>query len=172
MTKGKAREAARALLEIMPLVMRTVAAELRAAGELPAPAHFPLLHILSEHPRTLSELAALRGVSLPSMSNSVTTLVDRGWVRRVTPGADRRVVMLEVTPGGRAALDRVAKAAEVHLADVLVAARRTRPPAASGGPGRHAAGVRRRRHSSRQAASGSPGRAVEFISCGGNTWAG
>jgi hypothetical protein len=27
--------------------------------------------------------------------------------------------MLEVTPGGRAALDRVAKAAEVHLANVL-----------------------------------------------------
>ncbi len=119
MTKGKAREAARALLEVMPLVMRTVAAELRAAGELPAPAHFPLLHILSEHPRTLSELAAFRGVSLPSMSSSVTTLVGRGWIKRVTPGADRRVVMLEVTPGGRAALDRVAKAAEVHLANVL-----------------------------------------------------
>ena len=45
----------------MPLVMRTVAAELRAAGELPAPAHFPLLHVLSERPRTLSELAALPG---------------------------------------------------------------------------------------------------------------
>lgn len=119
MTKGKARETARALLEVMPLVMRTVAAELRAAGELPAPAHFPLLHLLNERPHTLSELAAFRGVSLPSMSSSVTTLVGRGWVRRVTPGADRRVVMLEVTPGGRAALDRVAKAAERHIADVL-----------------------------------------------------
>jgi DNA-binding MarR family transcriptional regulator len=119
MTKSQARHAARALLEVMPLVMRTVAAELRAAGELPAPAHFPLLHMLSEHPRTLSELAAFRGVSLPSMSSSVTTLVGRGWIKRLTPGTDRRVVMLEVTPGGRAALDRVAKAAEVHLANVL-----------------------------------------------------
>ena len=119
MTRGKAREAARALLEVMPLVMRTVAAELRAAGELPAPAHFPLLHLLSEQPRTLSELAAFRSVSLASMSSSVTTLVAKGWVRRVTPGADRRVVVLEVTPGGRAALDRVARAAEQHIADVL-----------------------------------------------------
>ena len=84
MTKLKAREAARTLLEVMPLVMRTVAAELRAAGELPAPAHFPLLHMLSEQPRTLSELAAFRGVSLPSMSSSVTTLVARGWIRRVS----------------------------------------------------------------------------------------
>lgn len=119
MTKSQARQAARTLLEVMPLVMRTVAAELRAAGELPAPAHFPLLHMLSEHPRTLSQLAAFRGVSLPSMSSSVTTLVTRGWVRRVAPGGDRRVMMLEVTPGGRAALDRVAKAAEGHIADVL-----------------------------------------------------
>jgi DNA-binding MarR family transcriptional regulator len=119
MTKGQARDAARALLEVMPLVMRTVAAELRAAGELPAPAHFPLLHLLSEQPRTLSELAAFRGVSLPSMSSSVATLVGKGWIRRVTPDTDRRVVMLEVTPGGRAALERVARAAERHLAEVL-----------------------------------------------------
>ena len=119
MTKSQARQAARTLLEVMPLVMRTVAAELRAAGELPAPAHFPLLHMLSEHPRTLSELAAFRGVSLPSMSSSVAVLVGRGWVRRVTPGADRRVVMLEVTAGGRAALDRVARSAERHIAEVL-----------------------------------------------------
>jgi DNA-binding MarR family transcriptional regulator len=119
MTKGKAREAARTLLEVMPLVMRTVAAELRAAGELPAPAHFPLLHMLREQPRTLSELAAFRGVSLPSMSSSVTTLVGKGWIRRVTPGSDRRVVMLEVTAGGRAALDRVARCAEQQIAAVL-----------------------------------------------------
>jgi DNA-binding MarR family transcriptional regulator len=119
MTRIQARDTARKLLEVMPLVMRTVAAELRAAGELPAPAHFPLLHMLSEHPRTLSELAAFRGVSLPSMSSSVTTLVGRGWVRRTAPQADRRVVMLEMTAGGRAALDRVARCAERHLAEVL-----------------------------------------------------
>jgi len=75
--------------------------------------------MLSEQPRTLSELAAFRGVSLPSMSSSVTTLVGKGWIRRVTPEGDRRIVMLEVTPGGRAALDRVARAAEQHIADVL-----------------------------------------------------
>ena len=119
MTRTQARDTARTLLEVMPLVMRTVAAELRSDGELPAPAQFPLLHMLSEHPRTLSELAAFRGVSLPSMSSSVTTLVGRGWVRRTAPQADRRVVMLEMTAGGRAALDRVVRSAERHLADVL-----------------------------------------------------
>ena len=144
MTRERAHETARELLEIMPLVMRTVLAGLRAAGELPAPAHFPLLMTLAEEARTITELAELRGVSLPTMSNSITALVQRGWARRVTseslpssealparvkprrPGAhpadrrkDRRVVLVEVTASGRAALERVARAAEQHVAAVL-----------------------------------------------------
>src|SRR4051812_37015812 len=138
MTRVQARESARELLEIVPLVMRTVAAELRAAGELPAPAHFGLLSILSDRPRMLTELASIQGVSLPTMSNSITAMVDRGWVKRGTPdegdrrgglvegagsgeGGDRRVIMIEVTATGKAALERVARAAEAHLAEALVA---------------------------------------------------
>jgi len=118
-TDSAARQAARELLQIVPLVMRSVAAELRAAGELPAPAHFGLLMHLREQPRTLTELAQHGGVSLPTMSNSVTTLVERGWVRRTAPLQDRRVVILEVTAAGRAALARVGRAAEAHLAERL-----------------------------------------------------
>jgi len=114
-----ARETAREILEIMPLVMRAVAAELRSGGELPAPAHFGLLLKLREQPRTLTELAAHCGVSLPTMSNSVSALAERGWVRRSGPMKDRRRVMLEVTAPGRTALDRVSRAAEGHLAEVL-----------------------------------------------------
>jgi DNA-binding MarR family transcriptional regulator len=119
MTRDQARESARDVLEIIPLVMRTVAAELRSAGELPAPAHFGLLSYLSEHPRTLTELAALQGVSLPTMSSSISAMADRGWVRRGAPERDRRSVLVEVTPTGRAALERVARCAEAHLAEVL-----------------------------------------------------
>jgi DNA-binding MarR family transcriptional regulator len=119
MTRVQARDTAREILEIIPLVMRTVAAELRAAGEMPAPAHFGLLSILSVRPRMLSDLAAIQGVSLPTMSNSISSMVERGWVRREAPEGDRRVVMIDVTPTGRAALERVSKAAEAHLADVL-----------------------------------------------------
>jgi DNA-binding MarR family transcriptional regulator len=119
MTRDQARAAARELLEIMPLVMRTVAAELRYAGELPAPEHFPLLMMLDEQPRTLTELAVLRGVSAPTMSNSITALVQRGWVRRTAPVKDRRVVIVEVTSAGRAALERVGRCAEGHLAEAL-----------------------------------------------------
>ena len=142
----------------MPLVMRTVVAGLRSAGELPAPAHFPLLVMLKEQPRTLTELAELRGVSLPTMSNSVTALVQRGWVRRITPetalrgspvagerkryrrngagtvhdGGDRRVVLVEVTVTGRGVLERVEQAAETHLAAVLALARFGLAPPARG----------------------------------------
>ena len=119
MTRVQARDTAREILEIIPLVMRTVAAELRAAGEMPAPAHFGLLSILSIRPRMLSDLASLQGVSLPTMSNSISAMVERGWVRREAPDGDRRVVMIDVTPTGRAALERVSRAAEAHLADVL-----------------------------------------------------
>ena len=119
MTRVQARDTAREILEIIPLVMRTVAAELRAAGEMPAPAHFGLLSILCVRPRMLSELASIQGVSLPTMSNSITAMVERGWVRREAPDGDRRIVMIDVTPPGRAALERVSRAAEAHLADVL-----------------------------------------------------
>ena len=121
MTRIQARETAREILEIIPLVMRTVAAELRAAGEMPAPAHFGLLLVLSLRPRMLTDLASLQGVSLPTMSNSISAMEEHGWVRRGAPEIDRRVVMIEVTPTGRAALERVARCAEAHLADVLAA---------------------------------------------------
>jgi DNA-binding MarR family transcriptional regulator len=119
MTRVQARETAHELLEIIPLVMRTVAAELRAAGEMPAPAHFGLLSILAVRPRMLTDLASIQGVSLPTMSNSISAMVERGWVRRAAPEADRRVVMIEATATGRAALERVSRCAEAHLADVL-----------------------------------------------------
>jgi DNA-binding MarR family transcriptional regulator len=119
MTRSQARESAREILKIVPLVMRTVAAELRAAGELPAPAHFGLLTMLSAQPRSLTELASLQGVSLPTMSNSITAMVDHGWVRRTVPTTDRRVAIIEVTPNGRAALERVGRCAEGHLAERL-----------------------------------------------------
>lgn len=119
MNRAQARVAARELLVLMPLVMQTVAAGLRSAGELPAPGHFGLLMLLSERGRTLTELAARRGVSLPTMSNSVTALVQRGWIRRSAPGHDRRTVLLEVTASGRGALDRVGRFAEAQLSEVL-----------------------------------------------------
>lgn len=121
MTQTHARATARDILRVVPLVMRTVAAELRAAGELPAPAHFGLLSFLAAQPSplTLTELAARQGVTLPTMSNSVTALVARGWVRRAVGPDDRRQARIDVTAKGRAAVGRVGRSAEAHLAELI-----------------------------------------------------
>jgi DNA-binding MarR family transcriptional regulator len=119
MTKRQARRSAREILRIVPLVMRSLAAALRVVGELPAPAHFGLLMVMMEQPRTLSQLAALQGVTLPTMSNSISAMVQRGGVRRTAPVSDRRVVVIEVTPAGRATVERVGRAAETHLLHLL-----------------------------------------------------
>src|SRR5262249_6247541 len=119
MTRDQAREAARDVLEIIPLVMRTVAADLRSAGGRPAPARFGLLSVLADRSRSLTELATLQGVRLLTRSSSIAAREERGWVRRAAPEEDRRVVMIEMTAAGRSALERGARCAEAHLADVL-----------------------------------------------------
>jgi DNA-binding MarR family transcriptional regulator len=40
-------------------------------------------------------------------------------VKRTAPTRDRRVVIIEVTPTGRAAVERVGRCAEMHLSEVL-----------------------------------------------------
>ena len=88
---------ARQTLDIVPLVMRTIAAQVRRGGSSLAPSHFRLLDMLAHCPCNLSELARRQGVSLPTISDSITVLVDRGLVPGRPSGHDRRIVNLELT---------------------------------------------------------------------------
>ena len=115
----KTHIAARQVLETVPLVMRTFHAELRHMEYGLAPVHFGLLVILAGHPRNLSELAERRKVSRPTMSNSISRLVERGWVKRVRDPHDRRMVLIELTPAGRAVLSEIRCAAEARMAELL-----------------------------------------------------
>jgi len=110
---------ARRIMEVVPMVMRTLALEMRSAGHLAVPAHGRLLLILVEGPHNLSELAEKHAVSLPTMSSSISTLVERGWVTRSRAPHDRRTVQVELTPAGRAALEAMRKAVEERLARKL-----------------------------------------------------
>lgn len=110
---------ARRIMEVVPLVMRTLALEMRCAGRLAVPAHGGLLVILAEGPHNLSELAEKHAVSLPTMSSSISTLVERGWVTRSRAPHDRRVVQVELTSAGRTALEAMSKAVEERLARKL-----------------------------------------------------
>lgn len=110
---------ARQTLDIVPLVMRAIALELRRGGHTLAPSHFRLLGMLVHCPCNLSELARRQGVSLPTMSDSITLLVDRGLVQRAPAAHDRRIVNVELTETGRHALDEMQSLVEQRMAELL-----------------------------------------------------
>ena len=103
---------AQQIMEVVPLVMRTLALEMRSVGRLDVPAHSHLLVILADGPHCLSELAQKHAVSLPTMSNSISTLVERGWVKRSRSPHDRRRIQVELTPAGREVLGEMTQAVE------------------------------------------------------------
>jgi len=115
----KTEAVARQILEVIPLVMRTLASELRRTPHALRPHHLGLLPMLAGRQHNLSELAERHRVSPATMSNSITALVDRGWVSRVRDPHDRRMVLIELTPAGRAELNKMRSAAEARLAALL-----------------------------------------------------
>ena len=111
---------ARQVLEIGPLMMRTVAAELKQSDHVLVTAHFRLLWMLEHDSASLSELAERQMVSLPTMSNSVTILEERGWVTRKRYAEDRRRLMIEITDAGREVLTQVRQQMEAKVTEILV----------------------------------------------------
>jgi len=88
------------IIESVPALMRTLAADLRKSDQMLAPAHFGVLVMLAEGGCSISELAGTQSVSVPSMSSSVTTLVERGWIERLRSASDRRVARVSLTAKG------------------------------------------------------------------------
>jgi DNA-binding MarR family transcriptional regulator len=97
-------QTAQQVVEIVPLVMRVVAAELRQTQPAVIPAHLGVLFLLTQRPRNLSELAELQAVSLPTMSNTVSKMAQEGWVTRRRAAHDRRLLLVEITSAGEALL--------------------------------------------------------------------
>ncbi len=120
---GQRRAAAREIVEMVsniPVVLRAITIELRQPnGYDVTPAHIRLLALLADGACNLSELAERQAVSLPTMSNSISVLVERGWVKRTPSCDDRRMVCLELTPTGRAVLVQAKRQAERRVAALL-----------------------------------------------------
>ena len=111
---------AQQVIEVIPLVARTLASELRRPGHTLSPVfHCGLLAILASRQHNLSELAEKHGVSAATTSDSITALVGRGWVSRVRDPHDRRRVLIELTPAGRDVFDVIRSAAEARVAELL-----------------------------------------------------
>src|SRR3990172_13287730 len=99
-----ALSAARKFWEVFPAVMRTIFAEARRGRDNLTPQHFPILHVLSSQECSVSQLAQHQDVSLPTMSETVQTLVERGWLERATSADDRRVMHIGLTRKGQQVL--------------------------------------------------------------------
>lgn len=99
------KELARLLLETTPAVMGAVTSQVRLGKRTQFHNHFRVLWMLARGDCSMSELAQRNGVSVPSMSATAQTLVERGWVERVRSEEDRRIVRLRPSRKGRQVLE-------------------------------------------------------------------
>jgi DNA-binding MarR family transcriptional regulator len=116
-----ADECAGLVKDTVPLVMRTIRAEMRShrSLDLSVP-QFRALAFLGRQPgASLSDVAAHIGLTLPSISKMIDRLVARDLVMRRSAPEDRRRMCLELTPLGEATLQVAAKATRDRLAERL-----------------------------------------------------
>lgn len=99
-------ELARALLEIVPTVMRSIRSEMHTSqgAELSVPQFRILNYVLLHESVSLSDIAEHMGLSLASMSKTIDGLVARGLIDRQTDPANRRKVAISTTESGIRAL--------------------------------------------------------------------
>jgi DNA-binding MarR family transcriptional regulator len=109
------------MLELAPLVMRTMRAELSARQglELSVP-QFRALRFVGRRPGiSLSDLAAHLGTTRPAASRLVDRLLEVGLLDRAVDPSDRRQVALALTERGQLALQGAHAAAQARMAERL-----------------------------------------------------
>ncbi|MBC7259933.1 MAG: MarR family transcriptional regulator [Chloroflexi bacterium] len=114
-------ECAREVLDVVPLVMRAIRAEMRShrTPDLSVPQFRALLFLRRTPGASLSQVADHLGLTPPSASKLVDGLVARGLLARQDSQTDRRRVVLTVTPAGEAILDSALESTQAHLAETL-----------------------------------------------------
>jgi len=111
--------AARSMLSLLPFMMRTVGAGMRHGGGEVAPHQHRLLGMIAARPRTLSQIAETQGVTPATATALVTTLENRGWVRRSHDAEDRRRVLVTLTEEGMSHLKASQATAEQAVSAAL-----------------------------------------------------
>jgi DNA-binding MarR family transcriptional regulator len=112
---------AQQVLDIVPLVMRTIRAEFRSqrSTDLSVPQFRTLAYIKNNDGASLSSLAAHLGLTLPSMSKLIDGLVGRGFVARNAHDEDRRKICLQLTPIGKSELASAYDPTQTFLANKI-----------------------------------------------------
>jgi DNA-binding MarR family transcriptional regulator len=116
-----AREAADRMHSAAIHLLRRVSRADTAAGV--SPARLSALSVLVfAGPQTVSELATMERVKVPTMSRLVAAMEAEGLVRREPHGSDARAVVLHATPKGRRVLERARELRLSLLAGLLASA--------------------------------------------------
>ena len=113
------QRASQLVLEAVPVVMRTIRAQLRTHRriDISVPQFRAMGYIDRNDGASLSELASHIGLTLPSMSKLIDGLVIRKLVARSADSQDRRRICLSLTPLGREELRAALRSTEKFLAD-------------------------------------------------------
>ena len=114
-------ETAHHVLDVVPLVMRTIRSEFRSqrSTDLSVPQFRALAYIRNNDGASLSSLATHLGLTLPSMSKLIDGLVSRGLVARNEHQTDRRKIYLQLTPSGKRELEAAYDHTQAFLVNKL-----------------------------------------------------
>src|SRR5919197_680317 len=114
-------ECAARVVEVVPFVLRHLRAHIRAQQDrrFTIPQFRVLAYLYLNGQATLSELAASQGVSLPTMSKLVGSLVQRKLVLREGHADDRRKLRLRLTREGVSAHDAALESTRQYVAAKL-----------------------------------------------------
>ncbi len=114
-------ECARELLEVVPLVMRDIRAQMRSrrTPDITVPQFRTLAFVDRNAGSSLSDVANHMGLALPSMSKLADDLLKKGLITREEQPADRRRVKLAVTSRGLSILETSRKGTLASLSEKL-----------------------------------------------------
>ena len=95
-------ECVREVLDVVPMVMRSLRAEFRShrGDDLSIPQYRTLMFLRHSPGKSLADVAEHLGITPPSTSKLVDGLVTRGLVDRQDLPVDRRRIVLLLTPAG------------------------------------------------------------------------
>lgn len=116
-------DCAHEVLDVVPLVMRTIRAEMRShrSADLSVPQFRVLVFLSHSDGASLSDVATHLGLTPPTTSVMIDGLVSRGLVAREADPGDRRRITLGLTPTGQATMASAQEITRTRLAERLAA---------------------------------------------------
>jgi DNA-binding MarR family transcriptional regulator len=119
--KSNPDQCAADLLEVVPLVMRTIRGEMRSrrVEGLSVPQFRAMLHVDRQAQTSLTEVAEHLGLTTPTTCRMIDDLVARGLVLSQPSTVDRRKIVLSLTGAGRASLEAARQGTLDRLEELL-----------------------------------------------------